>query len=97
MAKIVKHKTMGTIEIRIDVDDGVAVLTTNNFRVTRQMFDSNKAQGKPNIFYNIKENAMIEKFEGLTAEEISARLDKDFFEADTQQAKASKYARMKQK
>ena len=89
---ITKNYELGTIKIRIEIADGIAILTTNNFRVTRQMYDGAIKSNK-NVKWDINSQAMIETYEGKSADEIAVMLDHDFKVAKEEQRKASIYAR----
>lgn len=88
---ITKTFKYGTITGIIEIEEGIAILRTNNFRVTKSMFDKSVADGKPNLFYDYKHNAMIEKYPGKTAIEIAALIETDLFSANLEAKKSVKF------
>ena len=93
---IKKEIRMGTITKHFRVEDGVAIMTTNNPRVTFQVFQASSKAGKPNITYNHRLGAFIEKFPGKNENEIWELLEKDLKTANKEGRKARAYA-LKQK
>lgn len=90
--KIRKTYRLGTIVIDIIIADGVAALTTNNFRVTEQMYKKALNSGKPNLSYNYRLHVFTEKFPGKTKEEIEPMIAKDMETAKEEGRKAKEYA-----
>lgn len=87
---ITKHLELGYVEIKVDIGDGIAVLTTNNPQITKQMYEGALRARKP-VCWDIHKHAMVELFKGLKAEQIASMIDTDFATAkkvkETEEAK----------
>lgn len=97
MEQVKKEYNLGEVIFTFRVSDGVAVLTTNNPQISRQLYENSVKAGKPNLSYNERLNAVIEKFPGKTTEEILSAIDIDLGTAKDEQQKASRMALERQK
>lgn len=76
---------------RWSVIDGISVLTTNNIMTTKSLYDSLVKAGKDkNITYDLRRNALIEKFDGIKKEEILNKIKIDMQSAKQAQKDAEK-------
>ena len=87
---------LGQVRINIKISDGVAVLTTSNPQITKQMFEMAKKGGKA-VIWEARVNAMVEQFSSLDANSIASKLDIDFNTALLAKKDAEKMARGKDK
>jgi len=89
---IKKTYRMGTIVVDFRISDGVAIMTTNNHRVTEQLYKKASNSGKPNMSYNYRLHTFIEKFPNKTEKEIVEMLDEDMKTADEEGKRAKQQA-----
>jgi hypothetical protein len=83
--RIKKEVNMGLgHKLYLAIDDGIAVMTCNHPEAIKKMFEEMKKQ-QMNISWDVTNNAMIENFPGLKAEEIEEMLDRDINTAHKKQ------------
>lgn len=85
MVRIKKTIDMGFgWEIKLVIDDGIALMTCNNAIALRKIYFEGKKKGK-NLNYDFRKNIMYEKLDGKSAEEIWSLLEKDISTAKSAQ------------
>ena len=79
---IKKEFQMGSVILQFRISDGVAILTTNDPRITHQIYLQSFKADKPNINWNWRLSAFIEKFPNKKENEILELIKKDLEEAN---------------
>jgi len=93
--KIIRNYELGSgVQLKAAIDDGIAIIISNCATEWRKIYFQCKKDGK-NVIWDYRKNAMIEYFEGKTAEEIEGLLAQDYKTAKHEQKKAMKYAEAK--
>jgi hypothetical protein len=92
METINKEFKLGLAIFNFKIVDGVAIMTSNDPKVTKQCYENCKKQKEFEVSYNSRLNAMIEKFPGRKAEEIVKMIEIDMDNANKEQERASKMA-----
>lgn len=88
--RIKKEVNMGLgYKLYLAIDDGIAVMTCNYPDAIKKIFEESKKHNI-NVSWDVTNNAMIEKFPGLKAEEIEGMLDTDINKAHKKQKEVVK-------
>lgn len=96
MPKITRELDIGGgYKLKIGIDDGIAVMTSNYGKEMQKIYFQAKQAGK-NVEYDYRTNTMIEKFEG-TAEDFAKKIDIDYKMALFKQQGIIKSTKEKQK
>jgi len=95
--KITKNYELGNgVMLKAVIDDGIAIIISNCATEWRKIYFQCKKDGK-NVIWDFRKNAMIEKFEDKTAQEIEVLLGHDYKIAKHEQRKAMNKIKLENK
>lgn len=92
METIKKEFNLNGVVFSFRITNGAAVMTSNNPQITKQCYENVKKSKEFEVSYDLKLNAMIEKFPGRKTEEIVKMIEIDMENAKKEQERASKMA-----